>query len=92
MPVIDGERATTDGLPRNVVAIARLATKGDDGAEDQDRRDNPGRAKGPVFDTLDLERNLADDTFSNSKASAEGSSKKAASHNAARELCRALRS
>jgi hypothetical protein len=77
MPVIDGERATTDGLPRNVVAIARLATKaphkGDDGAEDQDRQDNPGRAKGPVFDTFDLERNLADDTFSNSKASAEGS-------------------
>jgi len=77
MPVINGERATTDGLPRNVVAIARLATKashkGDDGVEDQDRQDNPGRAKGPVFDTFDLERNLADDTFSNSKASAEGS-------------------
>ncbi len=77
MPVINGERATTDGLPRNVVAIARLATKAshkdDDGFEDQDRQDNPGRAKGPVFDTFDLERNLADDTFSNSKASAEGS-------------------
>jgi hypothetical protein len=77
MPVINGERATADGLPRNVVAIARLATKashkGDDGAEDRDRQDNPGRAKGPVFDTFDLERNLADDTFSNSKASAEGS-------------------
>jgi hypothetical protein len=26
MPVINEERATTDGLPRNVVAIARLAT------------------------------------------------------------------
>ena len=34
---------------------------------------NLGRAKGRVFDTFDLERNLADDTFSNSKASAEGS-------------------
>jgi hypothetical protein len=77
MPVINGERATTDGLPRNVVAIARSATKashkGDDAADDQDRQDKPGRAKGPVFDTFDLERNLADDTFSNSKASAEGS-------------------
>jgi hypothetical protein len=77
MPVINGERATTDGLPRSVVAIARLATnaphKGDDGAEDQDHQDKPEPAEGPVFDTFDLERNLADDTFSNSKASAEGS-------------------
>jgi hypothetical protein len=77
MPVINGERATTGGLPRNVVAVARLATKAshkrDDGAEDQDRQDNAGRAKGRIFNTLDLERNLADDTFSNAKASAEGS-------------------
>ena len=77
MPVIDGERVTTNGLPRNVVAISRLATnashKGDDGAEDEDRGDDTGRAKGRIFDTFDLERNLADDTFSNSKASAEGS-------------------
>jgi hypothetical protein len=48
-------------------------TKGDDGAKDEDREDNRGRTKGRVFDTFDLERNLADDTFSNSKASAEGS-------------------
>src|SRR5215472_10693803 len=77
MPVINGERETTNGLPRNVVAISRLATKAshksDDGAEDEDRHDDPGRAGGRVFDTFDLERNLADDTFSNSKASAEGS-------------------
>jgi len=77
MPVINGERETANGLPRNVVAISRLATnasrKGDDGAEDEDRVDDPGHAKGRVFDTFDLERNLADDTFSNSKASAEGS-------------------
>jgi hypothetical protein len=77
MPVINGERETTNGLPRNVVAISRLATnashKGDDGPEDEDREDDLGRAKGRVFDTFDLERNLADDTFSNSKASAEGS-------------------
>jgi hypothetical protein len=77
MPVIDGERVTANGLPRNVVAISRLAAnashKVDDGAEDGDREDDPGRAKGRVFDTFDLERNLADDTFSNAKASAEGS-------------------
>jgi hypothetical protein len=77
MPVINGERTTTDGLPRNVAAISRLAAnashKGDDGAEGEDCEDDPGRAKGRVFDTFDLERNLADDTFSNAKASAEGS-------------------
>jgi hypothetical protein len=47
--------------------------KGDDGAEDEDREDDTGRAKCRIFDTFDLERNLADDTFSNSKVSAEGS-------------------
>ena len=71
MPVIDGERATTNGLPRNVVAIPRLATnashKGDDGAEDADHDDDPGRVRSRVVDTFDLERNLADDTFSNSR-------------------------
>jgi hypothetical protein len=77
MPVIDGERVTTNGLPRNVVAISRLAANalhnGDDGVGDEKRLDDSGRAGGRVFDTFDLARNLADDTFSNSKASAEGS-------------------
>ncbi|MBV8056410.1 MAG: hypothetical protein JO071_14340 [Deltaproteobacteria bacterium] len=77
MPVINGERETTNGLPRNVVVTSRLATqasrKGVNGAEDEDRGDDTGRGKGQVFDTFDLERNLADDTFSVSKASAEGS-------------------
>jgi hypothetical protein len=76
MPVINGERETTNGLPRNVVVTSRLATKahqGDNGAEDRDRNGDSGRANGRVFDTFDLERNLADDTFSNAKASAEGS-------------------
>jgi hypothetical protein len=77
MPVINGERETTNGLPRNVVVTSRLATKvlhqGDKGTEDGDRDGDSGRAKGQVFDTFDLERNLADDTFSISKASAEGS-------------------
>jgi hypothetical protein len=40
---------------------------------DELREGDAGRAKGRVFDTFDLERNLADDTFSISKASAEGS-------------------
>jgi hypothetical protein len=73
MPVINGERETTNGLPRNVVGVTRLAArashKGDDGAKDEDRDNDPGR----IFDTFDLERNFADDTFSNAKASAEGS-------------------
>ena len=77
MPVINGERETTNGLPRNVVVTSRLAMKvshqGDNGADDGDRDGDSGRAKGRVFDTFDLERNFADDTFSVSKASAEGS-------------------
>jgi hypothetical protein len=77
MPVIDAERATTNGLPRDVVSISRLATKvsnkGDDGGEDEGRDDDRGHRKGRVFDTFDLPRNLADDTFSNAKGSAEGS-------------------
>jgi hypothetical protein len=54
MPVISGERETTNGLPRDVVAISRMAT-------------------GRIFDTFDLPRNLADDSFSSQKATAEGS-------------------
>jgi hypothetical protein len=77
MPVINGERETTNGLPRNVVITSRLAMKashkGDNGAGDEDRDGDSDSAKGRVFDTFDLERNLADDTFSISKASAEGS-------------------
>jgi len=77
MPVISGERETTDGLPRDVVVIARSSSpqpvhKWDD--DDEDRDDGNGRGDGKsIFDTLDLPRNLADDTFSNAKATAEGS-------------------
>jgi hypothetical protein len=71
MPVIAGERETTNGLPRNVVVIPRssttLAHKDD---QDGERDDDSG--KGMVFNTFDLPRNLADDTFSNLKAIAEG--------------------
>jgi hypothetical protein len=76
MPVINGERETTNGLPRNVVVTSRLAAKAshkDDNSADDEDRDGSGRAKARVFDTFDLERNLTDDTFSVSKASAEGS-------------------
>jgi hypothetical protein len=66
MPVISGERETTNGLPRDVVVISRLSLN-DTG------KNISGQAKGRIFDTLDLPRNLADDTFSNAKATAEGS-------------------
>jgi hypothetical protein len=61
-PVIDAERHTQNGLPRDVVVISRSspnpAGRGDD------RR---------IFDTLDLPRNLADDTFNGQKGAADGS-------------------
>jgi hypothetical protein len=73
MPVISAERETTDGLPRDIVVISRSSsTKGND---DEDRGDD-GKGKGNdkgIFKTLDLPRNLSDDTFSNLKAIAEGS-------------------
>jgi hypothetical protein len=83
MPVISGERETTDGLPRDVVVIARSASpkpfrKWDDDDEDHDDNnqgnndEGNGNSKG-IFDTLDLPRSLADDSFSNQKATAEGS-------------------
>ena len=52
------------------VAISRLAT--DDGNDD-DLEDDDGRMASRIFDTFDLSRNLADDTFTGAKASAEGS-------------------
>jgi len=79
MPVISAERETTNGLPRDVVVIPRssstkLSQKRDD---DEDRYDDgSGKGKGDdksIFDTFDLPRNLADDTFTNAKATAEGS-------------------
>jgi len=45
--------------------------------DDEDRDDDHGHHDGDngksIFDTLDLPRNLADDSFSNAKATAEGS-------------------
>jgi hypothetical protein len=80
MPVIDAERETTNGLPRDVVVIPRLSSNdtGDNGGDDgngkgQDDDHGNGKSKGRIADTFDLPRNLADDSFSNAKATAEGS-------------------
>jgi len=66
MPVIDAERFAQ--RPRDPLVIARLSTRasrrGEETTDDNDRH--------PVFDTFDLPRNLADDTFTNQKASADG--------------------
>ena len=71
MPVISGERETANGLPRDVVVISRALTKVFSKKNGDDRDDDEGRDQ--VFKTFDLPRNLADDTFSNAKATAEGS-------------------
>lgn len=65
MPVISGERETTNGLPRDVVDITRWSFP----QFAQNDGSNDGKV---IFHTLDLPRNLADDTFSNLKATAEG--------------------
>jgi len=65
-PVIDAERETSNGLPREVVVISRFSAsspnRGDGGDDKGDRR----------FDTFDLPRSLADDTFNGQKGAAEG--------------------
>ena len=62
MPVIDAEHISQ--RPRDPLLVPRLSTnRGEDFEED---------GKGRVFLTFDLSRSLADDSFSNQKASAEG--------------------
>ena len=64
MPVIDAERFAQ--RPRDPLVISRLSTNGrgeDTSGDERSRR---------VFNTFDLPRNLADDTFSSQKASADG--------------------
>jgi hypothetical protein len=79
MPVINGERETTNGLPRDVVAITRASSPKPVYQWDEDENRDGGSGNKDngnskiIFDTLDLPRNLADDTFSNAKATAEGS-------------------
>lgn len=70
MPVISGERETTNGLPRDVVVVARRSSQFSHNDDGEDRGQDKGGKS--IFDTLDLPRNLADDTFSNLKATAEG--------------------
>jgi hypothetical protein len=75
MPVIVAERETTNGLPRDVVTITRsslpkFSQREDDG---ENRNEEGGDDSKVIFDTFDLPRNLTDDTFSNLKATAEGS-------------------
>jgi CxxC motif-containing protein (DUF1111 family) len=72
MPVIDPERVAQ--RPRDVVVIPRLSTKvsrrGE--GEDENRGDDFTGDKHRVFDTFDLLRNLADDTFNGQKAVVDG--------------------
>jgi hypothetical protein len=74
-PVIDAERLSP--RPRDVVVISRFSAKasnqGDDKDDEGDRDDDFGRGKRRLVDTLDLPRNLADDTFNGQKGAAEGS-------------------
>jgi hypothetical protein len=58
MPVINAERISN--RPRDPLVFPRVSKRGDD--------DDHGRA----FATFDLPRSLADDTFTNQKASADG--------------------
>jgi hypothetical protein len=63
MPVINAERYSP--LPRDPLPISRL-TVDDRGKDDPKKRENR------IFDTFDLPRNLADDTFTNQKGAADG--------------------
>ena len=76
-PVISAERQTTNGLPRDVVMITRSAFPKVSQVADRETRgdDDLGHGNGNkyIFNTFDLPRNLADDTFENLKALADGS-------------------
>jgi hypothetical protein len=66
MPIINAERISQ--RPRDPLVIARRFTNGARRGEDATKDEGKRRP----FDTFDLPRNLADDTFSNQKASADG--------------------
>jgi hypothetical protein len=70
MPVINPERflQSPGNLPRDPLVIARLAS-----SVDNDGSYDPKHGESRLVDTFDLPRNLADDTFTSFKASAEGS-------------------
>jgi hypothetical protein len=66
MPVVNAERIAQ--RPRDPLIIARLSAKGERRGENA--TEDEGRHR--VSDTFDLPRNLADDAFTNQKASADG--------------------
>jgi CxxC motif-containing protein (DUF1111 family) len=72
-PVIAAERATTNGLPRDVVVIPRLARNAARRGGDGNRADDSSPGMRRIFDTLDLPRSTADDTFNGQKGAADGS-------------------
>jgi hypothetical protein len=69
MPAIDVERNST--LPRDPLLISRLAMDDDDKG-DLSGKDDAKKGEHRFFDTFDLPRNLADDTFTNQKGTADG--------------------
>ena len=71
MPVINAERTTENGLPRDPTLISRLASNDDDDNSQGDDDGNKGQHR--FVDTFDLPRSLADDTFTAQKGSADGS-------------------
>jgi len=64
MPVINAERFAQ--RPRDPLVKSRSSTNG----EEEDTTTDEGSRR--IFNTFDLPRNLADDTFNNQKASADG--------------------
>jgi hypothetical protein len=70
MPVIDAERISQ--RPRDPLIIARVSNGGEDREHRREGWEEGDEDRGRVSLTFDLPRNLADDTFSNLKASADG--------------------
>lgn len=74
MPSIDAERFAT--RPRDPLVMSRQTDKDGDGSEIEGRsRNENGNGKDhktAIFATFDLQRNLADDVFSNQQATANG--------------------
>src|SRR5262249_6638220 len=70
MPVVDAERYST--RPRDPLVISRSSRTEDDGDDDKLRSAKGDDHENHVFNTFDLVRNLADDTFTNQQGTANG--------------------
>jgi hypothetical protein len=70
MPVIDAERYST--RPRDPLVISRSSRKEDGEDEDGLRSAREDSDENHIFNTFDLIRNLADDTFTNQQGTAKG--------------------